>query len=111
MDLMRTNVLSIAATAAAMLDPEVHQKIRTRTDQDAPDYKKLESELRRARDANRRRDLYVKYIYSMRPYPQDPRSEYSYVAARSRFPFEPAGEIPIKGKTESVRTYTIRNFA
>ena len=74
MDLMRTNVLSIAATAAAMLDPEAHQKIRTRTDQDAPDYKKLESELRRARDANRRRDLYVKYVYSMRPYPQDPRT-------------------------------------
>ncbi|HEY5953091.1 MAG TPA: adenylate/guanylate cyclase domain-containing protein [Terrimicrobiaceae bacterium] len=74
MDLMRTNVLSIAATAAAMLDPEVHQKIRTRTDQDTPDYKKLESELRRARDANRRRDLYVKYICSMRPYPQDPRT-------------------------------------
>jgi methyl-accepting chemotaxis protein len=74
MDLMRTNVLSIAATAAAMLDPEVHQKIRTRVDQESPDYKKLEAELRRARDANRRRDLYVKYIYSMRPYPQDPRT-------------------------------------
>ena len=38
-------------------------------------------------------------------------SEYSYVAARSRFPFEPVGEIPIKGKTDSVRTYTIKNFA
>jgi adenylate cyclase len=38
-------------------------------------------------------------------------SEYTYVAARSRFPFEPSGEIAIKGKTESVRTYTIRNLA
>lgn len=74
MDLMRTNVLSIAATAAAMLDPDVHQKIRARSDQDTPDYKKLEAELRRARDANRRRDLYVKYIYSMRPYSHDPRT-------------------------------------
>ncbi len=34
MDLMRTNVLSIAATAAAMLDPDVHQKIRARSDQE-----------------------------------------------------------------------------
>ncbi len=34
-------------------------------------------------------------------------SEYSYVATRSRFPFERAGEISLKGKSESVRTYTI----
>jgi adenylate cyclase len=38
-------------------------------------------------------------------------SEYCFVAARSRFPFEAAGEIAVKGKTESVRTYTIKNFA
>ncbi|HEY5741594.1 MAG TPA: adenylate/guanylate cyclase domain-containing protein [Terrimicrobiaceae bacterium] len=74
MDLMRTNVLSIAATAGAMLDAEIYKKIRTRTDQESPEYKQLESELRRARDANRRRDLYVKYIYTMRPYSQDPRT-------------------------------------
>jgi adenylate cyclase len=35
-------------------------------------------------------------------------SEYSYVAARSRFPFEPAGEISIKARAESARTYTIK---
>ena len=74
MDLMRTNVLSIAATAAAMMDADSHNEIRTRPDQDTPAYKRLESELRRARDANRRRDIYVKYVYSMRPYPQDPKS-------------------------------------
>jgi hypothetical protein len=67
MDLMRTNVLSIAATADAMLDPELHEKIRTRSDQETPDHKRLEAALRRARDANRRRGLHVKYIYSMRP--------------------------------------------
>jgi adenylate cyclase len=74
MDLMRTNVLSIAATAAAMLDADAHQKILARSDQDTPNYKQLVAELRRARDANRRRDLYVKYIYTMRPYPQDPKT-------------------------------------
>lgn len=72
MDLMRTNVLSIAATASAMLDAEAHGKIQTRADQDIPVYKQLGAALRRTRDANRRRDLYVKYIYSMRPYPGDP---------------------------------------
>jgi adenylate cyclase len=74
LDLMRTNVLSVAATTAAMLDPNAHDTIRTRADQDTQSYKQLEGELRRARDANRRRDLYVKYIYSMRPYPNDPKT-------------------------------------
>ena len=66
-------MLSIAATTAAMLDADAHTSVRTRADQDTPTYKELEAALRRARDANRRRDLYVKYIYSMRPYPQDPK--------------------------------------
>ena len=35
-------------------------------------------------------------------------SEYTYVSARSRFPFEPAGEIPLKGKSESVRPDTVK---
>jgi adenylate cyclase len=34
-------------------------------------------------------------------------SEYTFVAAGSQFPFRPCGEIPIKGKTQTVRTYTI----
>ena len=69
MDLMRMNVLSIAATTGAMLDADAHTSIRG----DSPTYKRLEAALRRARDANRRRDLHVKYIYSMRPYAQDPK--------------------------------------
>ena len=38
-------------------------------------------------------------------------SEFTYVATRSRFPFEPVGEISLKGKTESARTFTIRKSA
>jgi hypothetical protein len=37
-------------------------------------------------------------------------SEYTFVATRSRFPFEPVGEISLKGKSESVRTYTIKKL-
>ena len=35
-------------------------------------------------------------------------SEYSHVAARSRFPLEPVGEISIKGDAENAGTYTIK---
>jgi hypothetical protein len=48
MDLMGTNVPAIPATAAAILDRDVHQNIRLRSDQDSPDYKRLEGKLRRA---------------------------------------------------------------
>ncbi|MFZ4681081.1 MAG: adenylate/guanylate cyclase domain-containing protein [Terrimicrobiaceae bacterium] len=73
-DLLRTNVLSVAATAAAMIDPVEHEKIKTRTDQDTPTYNALEKQLRKARDANRRQDFNIKYIYTMRPYAADPNS-------------------------------------
>ena len=69
MDLGRTNVLAIPATAAAMLYRDVQKNIRLRSDQDFPDYKRLERHLRPRSDANRRRDTCVKYIYSMPPYP------------------------------------------
>jgi adenylate cyclase len=73
LDLMRTNVLSVAATAGAMVDPAVHEEIQIRADQETDAYREVEQQLRRARDANRRRDFYVKYIYSMRPYAKDPK--------------------------------------
>ncbi len=48
MDLRRTKLLAIPATAATMLDRDVHQNIRLRSNQDSPDNKRLEGQLRRA---------------------------------------------------------------
>ncbi len=73
LDLMQTNVLSVAATAGAMIDPAKHNDVKTRADQESQAYRDLEQQLRRARDANRRRDIDVKFIYSMRPYAKDPK--------------------------------------
>lgn len=72
-DLMQTNVLSVAATAGAMIDPTKHDQVKNRADQDSQAYRELEQQLRKARDANRRKDIEVKYIYSMRPYTKDPK--------------------------------------
>jgi len=72
MDLLKSNVLSIAATVAALLDSEEHETIRNPTDQSGAPYASVEETLRRARNANRRRDLYVKYLYTMRPYAENP---------------------------------------
>ena len=70
--LMQTNVLSIAATTASLLDASEHEKIRTRDDQAGQTYLRIEEQLRNARNANRRQDVYVKFLYTMRPYAENP---------------------------------------
>ena len=70
--LMQSRVLSIAATTAALLDASEHEKIRTKDDQGGENYLRLEEKLRNARNANRRQDVYVKFLYTMRPYPGSP---------------------------------------
>jgi adenylate cyclase len=70
--LMQTNVLSIAATTASLIDTPDHEKILTRDDQSGEQYLRIEQQLRNARNANRRQDIYVKFLYSMRPYPENP---------------------------------------
>ena len=70
--LMKTNVLSIAATAASTIDANEHEKIRTRDDQAGAPYLRLEEQLRKVRNSNRRQDINVKFVYTMRAYPENP---------------------------------------
>lgn len=70
--LMQSNVLSIAATTASLVDASEHEKIRTRDDQSGGQYQRIEEQLRNARNANRRQDIHVKFLYTMRPYPENP---------------------------------------
>jgi hypothetical protein len=67
----RAKVLSIAATIASLLDGDLHKTIQSRTDESSEAYAKLQQQLRRARDANRRGDTYVRYVFTIRRAPQD----------------------------------------
>lgn len=71
-DEIRSKVLSIASTAAALVDGDAHERIRTKGDEGTPGYARLEGRLRRVRDANRRGDVYVKFVYTLRIDPKDP---------------------------------------
>lgn len=66
LDEMRATLLSVAATTATTIDLAAHESIRTRADEDSPAYQSLEAFLRQVRDANRRKDVYVKFIYTLR---------------------------------------------
>ncbi len=64
---IQSEVLSIVATATKRLDPAAHERIRTPADESTADYHALQSQLRAIRDANRRDDVHVRFVYTMRP--------------------------------------------
>ncbi len=64
---MQSQVLSIAATAASRIEGDQLKNIRTPEDEGSLDYQLLRDELRAVRDANRRDDVSVRFVYTMRP--------------------------------------------
>ncbi len=75
---IRSKVLSIAATTSKLVGAQEHESITTRQDMDGAAYGKLEALLRTVRDANRRGDIHVKFVYTLRPLPGRP-GVYAYV--------------------------------
>lgn len=70
---IQSQVLSIAATAAASVDAGRHERARAESD---PDYASIRAQLRAVRDTNRRDDIHVRFLYTMRPRPD---SSWEYV--------------------------------
>lgn len=64
---LRTKVVSIAATAAALIDPIDVQELANNLSTSNPAFLRLQKELIEARDNNRRPDFFVKYIYILKP--------------------------------------------
>src|SRR6266705_6818012 len=58
---------SIAATAAALLDPDLTAAIRTRNDEARPEYGLLRSQLQKIRSANQRKDAWVERVFTLVP--------------------------------------------
>lgn len=64
---MRSKVASIAATTASLVDGDLFNEIQTQEDENTASYKVLKRQLQEARTANRRKDIYIRYVYTMRP--------------------------------------------
>lgn len=62
---IESQVLSIASTAALLLDGDRLASLASPEDQQSETYRDLELHLRRMRDANRRPDVFVKYLYTL----------------------------------------------
>ena len=68
----QTKALTVAATAAALVNPEIFKNNNERKDEESQDYALAKKELMRARDANRRKNIFIQYLYTIKPDPKDP---------------------------------------
>ncbi len=63
--MLQSRSLSIVATAASQIDPEVFEKGTTATSTSDPDYIELRKILRNIITANRRNDIYLADAYTL----------------------------------------------
>jgi adenylate cyclase len=88
---------SIVSTAAALLDPELVGAIRSRSDQAKPEYAKLQTQLHKIRDFNRRKDVWIADIFTLMPAPQNPKYVEYGIDAEENFAYEHhAGDIYVR---------------
>jgi adenylate cyclase len=68
----QTKALTVAATTAALIHADLLKEINTRADETSPAYETIKKELTKARNSNRRADIYIKYLYTIKPNPSNP---------------------------------------
>lgn len=62
---LRSEALSIAASTASQINGDLLKNIQSPKDQDSSNYIAVRNQLRKARDANRRDDVFVSSIYTL----------------------------------------------
>lgn len=68
----RAKAGSIAATIATQIDGDAYVRLQTDpAPERSPDYAAIREQLRRARDANRRDDTYLQYVFTLHRSPRD----------------------------------------
>jgi adenylate cyclase len=83
---IQSTALSIASSTAALLDVDRYLQIRVRADEESAAYHDVEMYLRQARDANRRPDVQLKYVYIIARDAKDPASAHFVVEAEEEGP-------------------------
>jgi adenylate cyclase len=68
----QTKALTVTATTAALVNPDLFKNINERADEGSPDYALAKKELAKARNANRRKGIFIQYLYTIKPDPKDP---------------------------------------
>ncbi len=72
-NMLKSRSLSIAATTAAIVDPELIEESKSITSTTDPLYIKIQNKLRRILNANRREDIFLSDVYLVYPNPTNPK--------------------------------------
>ena len=98
----RSKATSIAATAAAFIDGDELKEINSPNDRNTPVYKKIREELRKARNFNQRPDVFVIFVYTLKPSPDG--KELLMVVSAANTPEEtiPVGDPYISQRTAEI---------
>ncbi len=70
---LQSKVLTAASTAAAGIDPEEIEEIQNAGGSEGPLFDKIVRRFIAIRDANRNDDIYILWIYTIRPSPENPK--------------------------------------
>lgn len=64
---LKTKVISVAATTAALINTKDVEDLANSLDPKSPAFYRLQQQLLEVRDSNRRPDLFIKFIYLLKP--------------------------------------------
>ena len=70
---LQINVASVAGTTAVAINGDLLKEIRVAADQEKPAFAQIQTLLRKARDINRGKDIYIKFLYTTYRDPKDPK--------------------------------------
>ena len=109
---LQGKVVAVAATTAAQIPGDHVSKIQTPKDQETPEYKELQKTLRKARNANRTKQLYVKYLYVTRPSASD-ENKFVIVVCPEEDPekFAPVGDPNPGANNDFLEEHTNETYA
>ncbi len=89
---LKYNLAAIAGTTAVMLNGDKVKEIRVAADMEKPVFRQVQTELRKARNMNRGKDVYIKFLYTTYPDPKDPKKFlFAIDSEENEKDFSPAG--------------------
>ena len=102
--MLRSGTLSVAATTAAQLDPDLVLKVTESRSIADPAYVKLRSALLKVLNANRREDIYISLIYTLYIDPNNPNNLLNGVET------DPDPDLPGSPYIETDKELVLKNY-
>jgi adenylate cyclase len=68
---LRSEVTTIATTTSLLVDGDLLKTVLDQQNQSSAQYSAFQHQLRKARDANQRENIFIKYVYTIAPSPND----------------------------------------